>query len=75
MDLDGCDPGVAPGVGTPVQGGLSFRESHLLMEMCAESRRLVSAEVVELNPIVDSGNVSAEFAVGLLQSAFGRRIF
>ncbi len=74
LDLDGVDPKVAPGVGTPVAGGLTFRECHLLMELIADTRKLLSMEVVELNPILDLGNSTAEFAVGLMQSALGRQI-
>ena len=55
-DLDGSDPAVAPGVGTPVPGGLNFRESHLVCEVLAKSGQLISMEVVELNPILDIEN-------------------
>jgi len=74
FDLDGCDPQVIPGTGTVVQGGVSFREAHLLLEECASDGRMTSMEVVELNPFLDQGNVSAERAVGFIQSAFGRNI-
>lgn len=74
FDLDGIDPMVAPGVATPVVGGLTYRESHLLMELVADSRRLVSMEVVEHNPVLDSKNVTAEVGVGMILSALGRRI-
>jgi arginase len=74
VDLDGIDPMVAPGVATAVNGGLDFREAHLLMELVADSRRLLSMEVVELNPVLDTQNRTAEFAVGLVLSAFGRQI-
>jgi len=74
FDLDSVDPVYAPGVGTPVKGGLDYREAHLLMEMLAESRRMSSLELVEINPILDSRNQSAEFAVELVQSAFGKKI-
>jgi len=73
-DLDGSDPSVAPGTGTPVPGGLNFRESHLVCEVIARSGRLTSMEVVELNPILDSENRTGKFAVWLIQSAFGRTI-
>ena len=74
FDLDGCDPDVIPGSGTLVPGGVSYREAHLLLELCAESGRLTSMEVVELNPFIDQANVSAERAVTLIQSALGRSI-
>jgi len=74
FDLDGCDPSVIPGSGTLVQGGVSYREAHLLLELCAEDGRLTSFEVVELNPFIDHGNVSAECAVKQVQSALGRSI-
>ena len=74
VDLDGIDPMVAPGVATAVNGGLNFRETHLLMELVADSKKMLSMEVVELNPVLDTRNRTAEFAVGLVLSAFGRRI-
>lgn len=74
FDVDGCDPGVMPGSGTLVPGGVSYREAHLLLEECASDGRMISMEVVELNPFLDHGNVSAERAVALIQSAFGRSI-
>ncbi len=74
FDLDGLDPGVAPGVGTPVRGGLSFREAHLLMEMIADDGRAVSFEVTEINPILDQANATAEVAVQLLLSGLGKSI-
>ena len=74
FDLDGCDPDVIPGTGTLVPGGVSFREAHLLLEECAADGRLMSMEVVELNPFLDHANVSAERAVTLIQSALGRSI-
>jgi arginase len=73
-DLDGSDPSVAPGTGTPVPGGLNFRESHLVCETLARSGRLTSMEVVELNPILDIENRTGKFAVWLIQSALGRTI-
>jgi len=73
-DLDGSDPSVAPGTGTPVPGGLNFRESHLVCETLAKSGRLTSMEVVELNPIMDIENRTGKFAVWLIQSALGRTI-
>ncbi len=74
FDLDSIDPVFAPGVGTPVKGGLDYREAHLMMEMIAESGKMTSLEIVEVNPILDHRNQSAEFAVELVQSAFGKKI-
>ena len=74
FDLDVCDPGIAPGVGTPVKGGLSYREAHLLMETVADSGLLRSLDMVELNPILDVRNTTAELGVELLLSALGRGI-
>jgi arginase len=74
FDLDSVDPVYAPGVGTPVKGGLDYREAHLIMEMLAESKKMSSLELVEVNPIIDNRNQSAEFAVELVQSAFGKKI-
>ena len=75
LDLDAVDPSVAPGVGTPVKGGLNYREAHLLMESVADSGMMTSLEVVEANPILDNRNQSAEFAVELVQSIFGKKIY
>ncbi len=74
FDVDGCDPTVIPGSGTLVPGGVSFREAHLLMEYCADNGGLLSMEVVELNPFLDDGNVSAERALQLILSAMGKSI-
>jgi arginase len=74
VDLDFVDPDVAPGVGTPVRGGLSYREAHLMMELVSESGLLGSLELVEVNPILDHENATAELAVELAASAFGARI-
>ncbi|HEV2260962.1 MAG TPA: arginase [Candidatus Rubrimentiphilum sp.] len=74
FDLDAIDPREAPGTGTPVKGGLSYREAHLAMEMLAESRRLGSIEMVEINPILDTRNQTAALAVGLIGSALGKSI-
>jgi arginase len=74
LDMDVVDPEVAPGVGTPVRGGLSYREAHLAMELIAEADLLSSLEVVEVNPILDRENATAELAVELAASAFGARI-
>ena len=73
MDMDGLDPEVAPGVGTPVRGGLSYREAHTLMEAVGESGGLRSLEVAEVNPIRDIRNQTAELAVELVASALGKR--
>ncbi len=74
FDLDVCDPSIAPGVGTPVRGGLSYREAHLLMETVADSGRLRALDLVEINPTLDNRNETAELAVELALSALGRRI-
>jgi arginase len=74
LDMDVLDPGEAPGVGTPVSGGLTYREAHLLMEIAAESGRVASAEVVEINPILDNGNRTARLACGLISSLLGQSI-
>jgi arginase len=74
FDLDSVDPTIAPGVGTPVKGGLDYREAHLIMESINDARVMTSLEIVEVNPILDTQNTSAEFAVELVQSAFGKRI-
>ncbi len=74
LDMDVLDPEVAPGVGTPVRGGLSYREAHLAMELVAESGLASSLEVVEVNPILDRENETAKLAVELVASALGARI-
>lgn len=74
FDLDAVDPTVTPGVGTPVKGGLDYREAHLIMEVIADAKVMTSLEMVEVNPILDQGNASAAFAVELVQSAFGKKI-
>ncbi len=74
FDLDAMDPKECPGVGTPVKGGLDYREAHLIMETLSENNRMNSLEVVEANPILDNRNQSAEFAVELMQSGFGKKI-
>jgi arginase len=74
FDADAVDPAAAPGVGTPVLGGLTFREAHLALEMVADTGRLVGLDVVEVNPILDVTNQTAELAVGLAASALGQRI-
>jgi arginase len=74
FDLDGIDPDFAPGVGTPSPGGLSYREAHLAMEMLADTGKVVSAELVEVNPILDQRNGTAALAVELLCSLLGKKI-
>ncbi len=74
LDLDGLDPLYTPGVGTPVPGGISYRESHLAMEMLEESGMITSAEFVEVNPILDKQNKTADVAVGLMGSLFGEKL-
>ena len=74
FDLDGIDPDFAPGVGTPSPGGLSYREAHLAMEMLADTGRVVCAELVEVNPILDQRNGTAALAVELLSSLLGKKI-
>ncbi|PMC35351.1 arginase [Bacillus sp. UMB0899] len=74
LDLDGLDPSDAPGVGTPVLGGISYRESHLAMEILEESKMITSAEFVEVNPILDEKNKTAEVAVALMGSLFGEKL-
>jgi len=74
FDMDAIDPSEAPGTGTPVKGGLSYREAHLVMEMLCESGQLGSIEIVEINPILDYRNQTAALAVGLICSALGKSI-
>lgn len=74
FDLDGTDPSVAPGVGTPVRGGTNWRESHLVMEQAAETGRLIGLEMTEINPILDKRNKTAKATVELVTSALGKRI-
>lgn len=74
FDLDGMDPDLAPGVGTPVPGGLSYREAHLAMEMLADTGKVVSAEFVEVNPVLDQRNGTADLGVELLMSLLGKKI-
>ena len=75
LDLDALDPLVAPGVGTPVPGGLSYREAHTACEMVAETGKLIGMDLVEVNPILDSHNRTAEMAVELVLSALGKRVW
>ena len=74
FDLDAMDPELAPGVGTPSPGGLSRREAHLAMEMLADTGKVISAEFVEANPILDQRNVTAKLGVELLASLLGKKI-
>ena len=73
-DLDVCDPTVAPGVGTPVKGGLSYREAHVVMEIIAESGQMISLDLVEVNPTLDIRNTTAELGTELALSALGKSI-
>jgi arginase len=72
--MDVVDPEVAPGVGTPVRGGLSYREAHLVLELVSESGLVGSLDVVEVNPVFDRRNETATLAVELAASALGARI-
>jgi arginase len=74
FDMDSLDPQFAPGVGTPVPGGISFREAHLLMEILSESTRITSLDIVEVNPILDTSNRTARLAVELAASLLGKGI-
>jgi arginase len=74
FDLDVCDPSIAPGVGTPVKGGLDYREAHVVMEMAAESGRLMALDLVEVNPTLDLRNATADLGVELAMSALGKQI-
>lgn len=74
LDLDVCDPSIAPGVGTPVKGGLNYREAHFLMEIMAESGRMTALDLVEVNPTLDLHNTTAELGIELALSALGKRI-
>ena len=74
FDLDVCDPAIAPGVGTPVKGGLDYREAHMLMEILADSGRLTSLDLVEVNPILDVANTTAQLGTELALSALGMKI-
>jgi arginase len=74
LDMDFVDPKDAPGVGTPVRGGATYREAHLAMEMICDSGKMISLEVVEVNPVIDEVNRTADLAVELVMSALGKRI-
>ena len=74
FDLDVCDPAIAPGVGTPVKGGLDYREAHMVMEMIADSGRMRALDLVEVNPILDDRNATAVLGAELAMSALGQKI-
>ena len=74
FDVDVCDPSIAPGVGTPIKGGLNYREAHTLMELVADSGRLTSLDLVEINPTLDVRNATAQLGVELALSALGMKI-
>jgi len=74
LDMDFVDPQHAPGVGTPVRGGATYREAHLAMEMICDSRNMTSIEVVEVNPVIDERNRTADLAVELIMSGLRKRI-
>jgi arginase len=74
LDMDWIDPEDAPGVGTPVRGGATYREAHLAMEIIADHGRMLALEVVEVNPVIDEHNRTAALAVELISSAFGKKI-
>jgi arginase len=74
LDMDALDPGVAPGVGTPVRGGLRYREAHLALELISDANVLTSLDVVEVNPVLDVANETGKLAVELIASALGARI-
>src|SRR6516162_9544688 len=74
LDMDFVDPADAPGVGTPMRGGVTYREAHLAMEMIADSEAMVSMEVVEINPVIDEHNRTALLGVELVLSGLGKKI-
>ena len=74
LDADFLDPYDSPGVATPVRGGASYREAHLAMELIADTKKMVSFEITEINPILDVQNKTAQFGMELILSAFGKRI-
>lgn len=74
FDMDSVDPDEAPGVGTPVRGGLTYREAHLAMEVICDSGKMLGMEVVEVNPVLDTANRTAHLGVELVLSALGKRI-
>jgi arginase len=72
FDVDVLDPSIAPGTGTKVPGGINYREAQLIMEMIADSGCMGSLDIVEVNPVLDHGNATAELAVDLVESLFGK---
>jgi arginase len=74
-DMDGVDPSIAPGVGTPKKGGLNYREAHLVMELLSDSEKILAMDMVEVNPILDDRNETAELAAELILSCLGKTIF
>jgi arginase len=74
FDMDVCDPSIAPGVGTPVKGGFDYREAHMVMEIVADSGRLTSLDLVEVNPTLDVRNATADLGTELALSALGMKI-
>ena len=74
LDMDFVDPTDAPGVGTPVRGGVTYREAHLALEMIADSEAMVSLEVVEINPVIDLHNKTALLGVEMVLSGLGKKI-
>jgi len=74
LDMDFVDPADAPGVGTPVRGGVTYREAHLALEMIADSRAMISFELVEINPVIDLHNTTAILGVELILSGLGKKI-
>jgi arginase len=74
LDMDFVDPTDAPGVGTPVRGGVTYREAHLALEMIADSRLMTSLELVEINPVIDLHNTTATLGVELVLSGLGKKI-
>jgi arginase len=74
LDMDSVDPQEAPGVGTPVRGGITYREAHLAMEIVCDSGLMTSLDVVEVNPVIDEANRTAVLAVELVMSGLGKRI-
>src|SRR5258706_5330226 len=74
FDMDVCDPTIAPGVGTPVKGGLDYREAHMMMEIVADSGLLSSLDLVEVNPTLDVRNTTAQLGTELALSALGMKI-
>ncbi len=75
FDVDSLDPTIAPGVGTTIPGGLTYREAQLCMEMIHDSKRMISLDIMEINPALDTQNGTAKLAVDLTASLFGRQIF